>query len=165
MQNFQVSLCHLSTSDVCWPEEAPSCALFHNIWMKCGSKGHQLRITQPPTPSGLRKESILRLHCSTVGESNQLLSPLEFPGGRGVGGGGTKSEPSIALLSRELLLGLLHDSPCHPPTLHTGHWDSAGLSHSKSCMKDSNQICLISKPLTSSTFPLLHQTGSPSDSI
>lgn len=103
--------------DACWPEKAPSCSLFHNIWMKCGSKGHQLRVTQPPTPSGLRKESILWLLCSPVGESNQLLSPLEFPVGK------SKPEPSVALRSRELLLGLLHEfsqwSPHVSPQIYT----------------------------------------------
>lgn len=38
----------------CWPEKPPFCSLFHNILMKCGSKGHQPRVTQPPTPAALR---------------------------------------------------------------------------------------------------------------
>lgn len=55
--------------DVCWPEEAPLCSLFHNIWMKCGSKGHQLRVTQHPTspaPDSFR-----------IKKGKHLLAPLQ----------------------------------------------------------------------------------------
>ena len=141
---------------MCWPEEAPSCSLFHNIWMKCGSKGHQLRVAQPPTHSGLRKESILWLLCSQVGESNQLLSPLEFLVGK------FEPEPSAALLPREQLLGLFCEfsqwSSHISPQLYR-NWDSARFSRSKSCMKDSNQICLISKPFSSKFCFLDCQSG------
>lgn len=37
-----------------WLHVAPCCSLFHNILMKCGSNSHQLKITQPPSPSALR---------------------------------------------------------------------------------------------------------------
>lgn len=55
-------------------------------------KGTNWELHNPPTHSGLRKESILWLFCSPVEESSQQISPLEFPVGN------SKPEPSAALL-------------------------------------------------------------------
>ena len=103
--------------------------------------------------------------AAQLGNLNCLSAPWNS------GGESLNLRPTLALFpegaaSRPASLFITMTLPCQRG-LDTCETDARQepVAHSKSCVKDSNQVCLISKLFTLFHLPLLNRTGNPGDDV